>query len=217
SQLKQTTQMIHCLMKRSILLPALLGFSCAASAAPQTFDFADPKGVNNATFTLDAPLETITGSATGISGTITIDRENPAETKGKIVIDATSLHVPNPVMKEHLHSADWMDSETHGTITFELKGLEDVKVDGDKAHATVLGTFTMKGVTKEVSVPVQATLLPGKLADRSNGQMQGDLLVLRSDFTLKRSDFGINPGAPTDKVADEVQIRLAIAGASPKE
>ncbi len=204
-------------MKCYLILPTLLGFTFTAFAAPQTFDFADPKGVNNATFTLDAPLETITGSTNGISGTITIDRENPEATKGQIVIDATSLHVPNPVMKEHLHSADWIDSDTHGAITFELKGLEDVKVEGEKAHATALGVFTIKGVSKEISVPVQATLLPGQLAARSNGQMEGDLLVLRSEFVIKRTDFGINPGAPTDKVADEIQVRLAIAGASSKE
>ncbi|MGL5020036.1 MAG: YceI family protein, partial [Luteolibacter sp.] len=61
------------------------------------------------------------------------------------------------------------------------------------------------------------TLLPGKLADRSNGKMQGDLLVVRSSFTIKRSDFKINTEAPTDKVADEIEISLAIAGAAPKK
>ena len=42
----------------------------AALAAPQSFDFKDPKGVNNAVFKLDATLEAINGSANGISGNI---------------------------------------------------------------------------------------------------------------------------------------------------
>jgi polyisoprenoid-binding protein YceI len=60
------------------------------------------------------------------------------------------------------------------------------------------------------------TLLPDKLGARTGGKMEGDLLVIRTEFTIKRTDYGINPGAPTDKVSDEVVIKLAIAGASPK-
>jgi polyisoprenoid-binding protein YceI len=45
--------------------------------------------------------------------------------------------------------------------------------------------------------------------------MEGDLLVLRSTFTINRSDYGIKPGQNSDKVAEEVELRLAIAGAAP--
>src|SRR6185295_16899303 len=81
----------------------------ATFAAPLTFDFKDPKGVNNAVFKLDAPLEAITGSANGISGTVTFDPANPGATKGKIVVAAETLQVPNTMMKGHLHSPMWMD------------------------------------------------------------------------------------------------------------
>ena len=51
----------------SLRIPVLVGaFSLLASvalAAPQSFDFNDPKGVNNIQFSLDAPLEAITGTA----------------------------------------------------------------------------------------------------------------------------------------------------------
>jgi hypothetical protein len=46
--------------------------------------------------------------------------------------------------------------------------------------------------------------------------MQGDLLVIRANFTIKRSDFGIHPKAPEDKVADTIELTLSIAGASPR-
>ena len=71
-----------------IQLTTLFAFATFASvllAAPQTFDFKDPKGVNTASFKLDAPLEAISGSANGISGTVTFDPANPGATKGKIV------------------------------------------------------------------------------------------------------------------------------------
>lgn len=65
---------------------ALTAFTAVALAAPQAFDFKDPKGVNNAVFKLDAPLEAITGSANGISGTVLFDPEDPSSTTGKLVV-----------------------------------------------------------------------------------------------------------------------------------
>jgi polyisoprenoid-binding protein YceI len=67
-----------------------------------------------------------------------------------------------------------------------------------------------------LTVPVKLTYLKDKLSARTNGQMKGDLLVLRSAFAIKRSDFGINPGAPQDKVSDEIQLTLSLAGSSPR-
>ena len=194
----------------------LTALTSAALAAPQSFDFKDPKGVNNAVFKLDAPLEAINGSANGISGTVTFDPANPAATKGKIVVAASSLHVPNPMMKEHLHGEQWLDVAKHQEITFEAKSLSNVKTTGDTATADVSGTLTIKGVAKQVTAPVKFTYLKDKLAARTNGQMQGDLLVIRANFGVKRSDFGINPKAPEDKVADSIELTLSIAGASPR-
>ena len=185
-------------------------------AAPQSFDFKDPKGVNNAVFKLDAPLEAINGSANGISGTVTFDPAAPAATKGKIVVAAASLHVPNPMMKEHLHGEQWLDVAKHQEITFEAISLSNVKTTGDSTTADVTGTLSIKGVAKQVTAPVKFTYLKDKLGARTNGQMQGDLLVIRSNFAIKRSDFGINPKAPEDKVADTIELTLSIAGASPR-
>ncbi|HWI55611.1 MAG TPA: YceI family protein, partial [Bacillota bacterium] len=77
-------------MKTPLLsLIGLTTLTSVALAAPLTFDFKDPKGVNNAVFKLDAPLEAIQGSANGVSGSVTFDPENPALTRGRLVIAAT--------------------------------------------------------------------------------------------------------------------------------
>lgn len=203
-------------MNAKSLLAALALLPLAASAAEQTFDFKDPKGVNHASFKLDAPLEAISGNASGVSGTLTIDTEKPEATKGSIVIDAKSLNVENAMMKEHMQGPDWLDVAKNPTITFTVTGLSDYKKEGDTATANVKGKFSLKGVEKEITVPAKVTLLKGKLGARTGGKMEGDLLVVRSEFTIKRSDFGVNPKAPTDKVSEEVVISLAIAGACPK-
>jgi len=205
-------------MKKHLLnLLALTGLVTSALAAPQTFDFKDPKGVNNAQFSLDAPLEAISGSASGISGTVTFDPANPGATRGKIVVAADSLHVPNPMMKEHMHGTQWLDMKTHKEISFEAKQLKNVKTEGDTTNADAVGTFTLKGVSKEITVPVRLTYLKDRLGARSNGQMQGDLLVIRANFTVKRSDYNIRPGENEDKVSNEIEFSLSIAGASPRK
>ena len=196
-----------------ITLLGLMAMAGAAVAAPQTFDFKDPKGVNNAVFKLDAPLEAIQGSANGITGSVTFDPEQPALTKGKIVITAASLHVPNPMMNEHLHGGQWMDAAKYAEITFETELLKNVKTSGDATTADVTGKLTIKGVTKEVTAPIKLTYLKDKLGQRVPN-LKGDLLVLRSNFTIKRGDFGINPSAPQDKVSDDIELTLSIAGAS---
>ena len=187
----------------------------AALAAPQAFDFKDPKGVNNAVFKLDAPLEAINGSANGIGGTVTFDPAHPGATRGRIVVAASSLHVPNPMMKGHLHGEQWLDVAKHPEITFEAKSLSHVKTTGDTTTADVTGTLTIKGMAREITVPVKFTYLKDKLGQRVPNQ-QGDLLVIRANFAIKRSDFGINPKAPEDKVSDAIDLTLSIAGAAPR-
>jgi len=209
--------MKHLASKLTGSLGLALALGSAALAAPQTFDFKDPKGVNNAVFLLDAPLESINGTANGVSGTVTFEAANPGSLKGRIVIEAASLHVPNPMMKEHMHGKDWLDVANHKEITFEAIQVGKVTKTGDETTtADVTGKFTLKGVTREITVPVRLTYLKDKLGARTNGRMQGDLLVIRSTFNIKRSDFGINPGAPADKVSDVIQLTLSLAGAAPR-
>ncbi len=196
-------------------LLALACLSSAALAAPETFDFKDPKGVNNAVFKLDAPLEAINGNATGISGTITFDPADPAATKGKIVVASPSLHVSNSMMQQHLLSDKCMDAAKFPEIVFEAKELKNVKTNGDTTTADVTGPFTLKGISKEMTVPVKFTYLKDKLDQRVPNQ-KGDLLVIRANFSIKRRDFGIMPGQMEEKVSDTIELTLSIAGASPQ-
>src|SRR5262249_10309704 len=179
-----------------------LALALTARGTTETFDFKDPKNGNTAVFKLAAPKETIQGSANGISGTVSFDPQNPAATKGKVVVAAKSLAVPNPIMKMHLHGGTWLEVQKYPEIVFEVKGLKNIKTDGDKTSADVSGTFTLKGVSKELTVPVTLTYLKDKLGQRQPG-LKGDLLVVRSTFTINRSDFNVNAHQNEDKVSDK--------------
>lgn len=196
----------------SLLVTAL---AATAFAAPQTFDFKDPKGVNNAVFKTDAPLESINGTATAIEGKVTFDPANPAATTGKIIVKAESLNVPNSMMRGHLHSPMWLDVAKYPDITFDIKELKNVKTTDNATTADAVGTFTLHGVSKEMTVPVKINYLKDKLGARVPN-MKGDLLVVRANFEIKRGDFGIDPKGVAEKVSDEIALSLSIAGASPK-
>lgn len=197
------------------ILLASLGLTTAVLAAPETFDFKDPKGINNAGFKLDAPLESIHGTANGVSGTVTFDPENPSATKGKIVVAANTLSLPNTMQQGHMRSDKWMDVEKYPEISFEAKELKNVKTEGDVTSADVAGTFTCKGVAKDITIPVKLTYMKDAMGKRMPGA-KGDLLVIRTSFSIKRKDFNLSPGQMEDKVSDEIQLSLAIAGAAAK-
>ena len=199
------------------LAVALGATALSAVAAPQPFDFKDPKGVNNVQFRLDAPLEAINGTATGISGSITFDPSKPSATQGRIVLSTASMTVGNPVMADHLRSANWLDVASHPEISFEARSLGSVRTEGNRTLADVTGLLSIKGIQKEVTVPVSLTFLADKLGARlGDDKVKGDLLVLRAEFVIQRSDFGLQPGKMTDKVAETIQLTLSIAGAAPR-
>lgn len=186
-------------------------------AAPLSFDFKDPKGVNNVQFKLDAPLESITGTGTGITGKVAFDPAKPGATTGRIELATKSLTVGNPMMGEHMQGEKWLDAAKHPVIAFELVSLANVRTQAGVTTADATGKLTLKGVTKDIKVPVSLTHLPEKLGARVNDpKVKGDLLVIRANFEVNRGDFGINPGQNTDKVAENIQLSLSIAGAAPK-
>lgn len=202
-------------MKLNHLLPLFCLTTAAAYAAPETFDFKDPKNINNAVFKLDAPLESVNGSANGITGTVSFDPENPGATTGKIVIASESLTVANPLQKEHLHGPNWLDVAKYPEISFEAKSLANVKTDGSTTTADVTGTFSLHGISEDITVPVKFTYLPDKLSARVPS-LKGDLLVIRANFSINREDFNIEKGQYEDKVANEIDLNLSIAGAAVK-
>ncbi len=203
------------MIKHLVTTLAVLAVASTVFAAPTSFDFKDPKGVNNVRFDLDAPLESMSGTANGVTGTVLFDPTNPSATTGKITIAADSLRLPNARMQEHLHSAQWIDVATYPEISFEVTKLSNVKTEGTETTAQATGKFTLRGITKEITVPVKISHLPDALGRRQTNA-KGDLLVVRAEFSITRDAFGIQTGQRLDTVGTEIKLSLAIAGAAPK-
>ena len=191
------------------LLPLFFPLFLFGNAKP--FDFKDAKGVNTIIFQLDALLESISGSAGGVSGTVHFNPNVPAQTNGTIILQASSLRVDNPVLQEHMHGEEWLDVEKFPAIEFSISKLNQIEQKGRTLHAIAEGKMSIRNVTIKMNIPVELTYLEGMLEKRN--RVPGDLLVVRSKFKVKRDDFGIKPGEYLDKVANDIEISINLAGA----
>ena len=200
-------------LKFTITVNLLIGSAFLCPAKP--FDFKDPKGVNNIIFQMDAPLESINGSADGISGVVSFDPAKPEQTSGQITLDASSLHVGNNVLKEHMHGKEWMNVDKYPSIRFNLSKLTDIKQEGIDLLALAEGKMTIRNITTHIQVPVKLTYLKDMLIKRN--RVPGDLLVIRAKFIVKRDDYNIQKGQNLEKVANDIEISLNLAGASPDQ
>ncbi|MEM1098602.1 MAG: YceI family protein [Planctomycetota bacterium] len=195
----------------------------SAAAEAVTYDFADPKGVNGVMFVLDSELEPFVGIGGGISGEVTYDAEDPTSFSGAISLDATTLQLVNGRMTDVMFGADWLNTEERATITVTFHGVAsvDVAVPSDAEPAApneaepetdklyVDGTLTFGPFSIDKQFVIEPTVIEDGGTDRGAGA--GDLLVLRSVFTVDRFDLGIeNPGV--NKVARSIEITVPIAG-----
>ncbi len=186
-------------------------------AAPKTFDFKDRKGVNAVSFVLDSVVEPIMGLATGISGEFDFDPKAVKSMSGQIVVEAETIRPSNKGMVKVLHSSDWLDVEANPNVTFEIGKVKSAKKRGKGVwDMKVAGKFTLKGVAKKMTVPIKVTHIKGGLAKRMRGK-KGDLLVLRSTFTIKRADFDIKPDMGGQVVAEDIEIRIILVGSAAAE
>ncbi len=121
------------------------------------------------------------------------------ELKGvNIEIDAASVSTGVKKRDDHLRSPDFFNVKQFPKLTFKSTKVEK-KGDG----YSVTGDLTIHGVTKSITIDVAKT---GMGKDPWGNERIG----FASDFTIKRSDFGITFMA--DGLSDEVKLMLSAEG-----
>jgi polyisoprenoid-binding protein YceI len=185
---------------RFAALAAALALASPALAA-DTYQFDKPH--TNVGFQVRHIFTMVSGKFTDFSGTIQIDRANPETSSVAFTIQATSIDTSEPRRDQHLRSADFFDVANHPTITFKSTV---VKPNG-KHSFLVTGDLTMRGVTKQVSLPV--TLLGA-----GKDPMGTEKIGFETGVTLSRKEFGLNWNRALETggvlVGDEVKVQIAI-------
>ena len=88
----------------------------------------------------------VRGSFKSFSGTIE-QGDTPDATSATVTIEAASIDTGAEDRDNHLRSPDFLEVDSHPTITFET-----TSIAGTGRHFDVVGDLTIKGVTKPVSL-----------------------------------------------------------------
>ncbi|MEV0674137.1 YceI family protein [Mycobacterium sp. NPDC050441] len=142
----------------------------------------------------------VRGSFETFSGAVTVAEDGTPSVSA--TIDVNSIDTRNEQRDAHVRSADFFDAENHPTATFVSTG---VRPDGD--DYIVDGDFTLKGVTKPVSLKLEYNGV-------NPGMGQGAVAGFEASVVLNRKDFGIDIDMPLETggtvVGDKVTITLEI-------
>ncbi|UBV23152.1 polyisoprenoid-binding protein [Mycolicibacterium fortuitum] len=142
----------------------------------------------------------VRGSFETFSGAITVAEDGTPSVSATIGVN--SIDTRNEQRDAHVRSADFFDAENYPTATFVSTG---VRPDGD--DYIVDGDFTLKGVTKPVSLKLEYNGV-------NPGMGQGAVAGFEASVVLNRKDFGIDIDMPLETggtvVGDKVTITLEI-------
>ena len=176
-----------------LLLPLAHGL-CAVSLRYQ-FDR------NHSTIGFAAPvlkLSKVTGKFADFKGVILFpdkDRKDPATATVEVTIQTASVDTGIPDRDEHLRGDDFFAAAKYPEITFKSKRIR--KLGGD--NYAVDGTFTMRGVSREITIPFRLLALR-------------EVIGAEAHITLNRRDYGVSWTRKMDDgsmfVGDDVMIDL---------
>lgn len=197
-------------MKTTLKFAAVMLFLLGANLFAQTFSADSKDGRNQASFISDAPFEKIVGLSSGLDATVMLNvndiTQNPM---GKVKVPINNIKTGIDLRDEHMKSDMWLNAGKFPYAEFQLTGIKNPSSkslnDGQKVKATLVGKFTVHGVTKDIEVP--GTLTYFKESDRTKAKAPGNLLVANADFNIKLSDYGVMiPSMVVGKVNEEVLI-----------
>ncbi len=187
----------------SFSLPFLL------QAAPQVYEFSGQNGKKQITFYSKATVEDFDGTASEVTGTLSVDFSKPKlALSGAIGIPVSSMNTGMAMRDTHMMSRDWLDAETYPSIQFVLSSAATQKVVSRKEgewKMEVSGDFKLKGRSRKMTVP---TVIKKK----------GDDVWVSGEFVVPLREFGIY--GPTAmrmlglRVANEVRVVFKLVGKS---
>jgi polyisoprenoid-binding protein YceI len=176
-------------MQRSLLtclaLPlAVLGSN---SQANETYKF-DPSH-STIGFSVHQYLGTTVGKFTKFEGDIDVDRDHPERSSVMARIDVRSINTGIAKRDGHLRSADFFNVAKYPEIVFKS---HTVRRTGENS-ADIIGDLTMHSVTKLIALQV-------KLVSPISGETKRTRWTVTTE-PLKRRDFGLMFGGPTEAVS----------------
>ena len=180
------------------LSAALSVFAAGAVLAdPVAYDI-DPSHSAAAFQYSHAGFSTTFGQISGVTGVVTLDTQNPANSAVEAKLDLANFSTGWGPRDTHLlTTGDFFDPKIT-EITFKSTGVELTGAD----TAKIAGDLTLNGVTKEVVLDVDLNQIA---AHPMTGK---EAAGFDAETKIKRSDYNLGQFAPA--VEDEVEISISI-------
>jgi polyisoprenoid-binding protein YceI len=142
---------------------------------------------------------TVTGRFSGVTGTIALDEERPANSRVNLTIDAGGIDTGEPRRDKNLRGKPFFDTERFPIITFTSRWCD--AADAATGRYRAIGYLTIRDVTREVELEVECE--PSRPAVR-----------ITATGVLNRRDFGMTWGNSLLWIADEVRVQVTIQAVS---
>ena len=155
-------------------------------------------------------MMTVRGHFTEVSASGTIDPDNPAASSVEVTIPAASVRTNNAMRDDDIRSANFLDVDSHPTITFTSTKIEPAGPD----RFTMTGDLTIKGQTRPITLRV---LRYGELNDP---EMMGHRMAYSAEGEIDRREFGLTMNMLLDGrwvVGDQVTIMIELELVEQKE
>src|SRR5947209_15201033 len=194
---------------RSLTAVALIfGAASIASAATDAFNIDSRH--SEAMFRVRHFMSKVSGKFPDVSGLVNVDKANPGDSSVQFTIKAASIDTGVADRDKHLRSADFFDTDKFPEISFKSTKIAPTS---RKDVYDVTGDFTMHGVTKQITVPVEV------LGWQSGPQ--GDRVGFSLATTVNRKDYGVIWNRALDNggymLGDDVEVNIAVEAVRPKE
>ena len=146
-------------------------------------------------------LSHVRGKFTDFTVAIVYDDADVTKSSVTATIKATSIDTGIERRDTHLRSADFFDVEKFPEITFKSS-----RVEKKGTQLIAHGTFTMHGVSKEITLPFT---INGVSKDAKSGKTT---LGVTARTTINRKDYGINFSRPDNPnfLGDMVELELSL-------
>jgi polyisoprenoid-binding protein YceI len=170
----------------------LLFYSALAFGQMTHFDMRDAVHRNSILVISEAPFERTIALSHFLTGSVDLDPENlAAGIKGQIEFDTrsfdTGLELRNTQLRDQfLQSAEFPT----GSAVFQLTGVKGKLRNGETMKLKREGDITIRGVTRKLLIPFELTYF--KESEETKARLAGNLLRVRSTFSLDTALFGIS-------------------------
>lgn len=127
-----------------------------------------------------AMVTKVRGKFDDFSVEFSLDAENPANSTATVNIEVKSVNTGNEQRDEHLRTNDFFDMPSFPNITFASTAINHT---GDDSF-DVTGDLTIKGITKEITIPFTFEGLVTDPWGNSRVGFEGSIDVQRKDWNI---------------------------------